>query len=71
MAKIKDIYNEVRDILVEYPKSRDDDMYLYAVFCAKTTRVSKNDGFFYVMVHHNEYGLPSYESVTRMRRKVQ
>lgn len=71
MAKIKDYYNEVRDILIEYPKTRDDDMQLYAIFVAKKAGVSKNDTFYYVLMHHNEYNLPSYESVTRARRKVQ
>lgn len=68
---MRDYYEQVRGILTEYPKARDDDMYLYAVFCARTTNVNSGDGFFNVLVHHTDYSLPSYESVTRARRKVQ
>ena len=68
---MKDYYDKVRDILTLYPRTRDDDMYLYAVFVAETTDVNVNHKFFDVLVNHERYGLPSYESVTRARRKVQ
>lgn len=68
---MKDYYEQVRDILTLYPRTRDDDMYLYAVFVAETTDVNSNHKFFDVLVNHKQYNLPSYESVTRARRKVQ
>lgn len=68
---MKDYYEAVRDILIEYPIARDDDMYLYAAFVAKHTAVDVDNKFFDVLVNHKKYDLPSYESVTRARRKVQ
>lgn len=66
-----DYYEQVKAVLEQYPKARDDDMVLYAIICRRTTHVSLNDSFFYVLLHHKSCGLPSYESVTRIRRKVQ
>jgi hypothetical protein len=33
--------------------------------------MSKEVGFYEAVYNHQKYGLPSYESVTRARRKVQ
>ena len=64
-------YYSVRKILLENPATRDDDMLLYGAFCAKFNLVSPDANFYEVMSTAKRNGLPSYESVTRARRKVQ
>ena len=64
-------YNAVKAILLENPATRDDDMLLYGAFCLKHNLVAPNTDFYSVMANAKKWGLPSYESVTRARRKVQ
>ena len=64
-------YHSVKKILLENPATRDDDMLLYASFCATFNLVSPDANFYEVMSTAKKNGLPSYESVTRARRKVQ
>lgn len=64
-------YDVVRGILIENPRTRDDDMYLYSVFCAKYLLVKPDESFYSVMCSWKVKGLPSYESISRARRKVQ
>lgn len=64
-------YYSVRAILLENPRTRDDDMYLYSVFLAKFNLVRPEETFYEVMLSAKSRGLPSYESITRARRKVQ
>ena len=68
---MKDHYTEVRAILIKWPKSRDDDMLLYALFLAENHLVSSDETFYKVMSTAKARNIPSYESVTRTRRKVQ
>lgn len=68
---MKDYYDKVKAILEARPETRDDDMKLYAIFVHKTVGLDAKELFYDVMYKHNEYNLPSYESVTRARRKVQ
>ena len=56
-------YEQVKGIMTKYPKSRDDDMLLYSIFLHMR--------FYDVFPKAKERGLPSYEGVTRARRKVQ
>lgn len=64
-------YNAVRNILLEDPRTRDNDMLLYAVFCAKFNLVRPEETFYDVLFNAKRKKLPSYESITRARRKVQ
>ena len=68
---MKDYYNLVKACLEKYPEARDDDMILYAYIVYKVSDLKANIGFYTVMKYHDKYNLPSYESVTRARRKVQ
>lgn len=66
-----DWYDKVKRILENYEDARDDDFILYLLVCkiytdAPTFALSFEDA----LEHHVKYGLPSYESVTRARRKV-
>lgn len=68
---MKDHYEFVKSILTRHPETRDDDMKLYAVVVWYKARLPESVGFYDAMAHHDKYNLPSYESVTRARRKVQ
>lgn len=68
---MKDYYNTVRQILIENPRTRDDDMLLYSAFLAKFMIVGVDETFYHVMQTAKARGIPSYESITRARRKVQ
>ena len=68
---MKDYYNMVKKIMTKHPETRDDDMKLYAVIVFYKIRLSTDVTFYDAMSHHKKYNLPSYESVTRARRKVQ
>lgn len=64
-------YEMVKAILITNPKSRDDDMILYGTFCAKYNFVRPDEAFYHVMLTAKERNIPTYESITRTRRKVQ
>lgn len=68
---MKDYYNSVKELMILFPETRDDDMLLYARFCYKYGYIHNGDSFLSVMCHAKERGMPSYESVARARRKVQ
>ena len=68
---MKDYYTEVKRILNSWPATQDDDMLLYAIFLAEARCVSSSETFYRVMSTAKARKLPSYESVTRARRKVQ
>lgn len=68
---MRNFYDEVKEILIEMPLARDDDYFLYAVFLCKFKYVSMDEKFYDVMVSAKAKHLPSYESITRTRRKVQ
>lgn len=67
---MRDYYDKVKAILEERPETRDDDMKLYAIFIYKVLNIP-NVGFYNALYNHEKYGLPSYESITRVRRKIQ
>lgn len=66
-----DYYELIKDILTKHPETRDDDMKLYAIVCYSRTRISSSIGFYSALWNHDAYHLPLYDSVTRIRRKVQ
>lgn len=68
---MKDYYELVKSIMVQYPDTRDDDMRLYAIVVHQKTHLKPSVAFYEAMYNHVRYDMPSYESVTRARRKVQ
>lgn len=64
-------YDQVKEILTQYPVTRDDDMKLYGVFLWKSGLISKDETFYQVCGSAKSRKLPTYEGVTRSRRKVQ
>lgn len=61
----------VYEVLTDYPKARDDDfelvLGLYSILCPQLLEIN----FGSILKEHKEYSLPSFESITRARRKVQ
>ena len=64
-------YDKVKGILAKYPQTRDDDMLLYGQYLYQEQKVGKEETFFKVLASASKRNLPSYESITRARRKVQ
>lgn len=71
MADLDKMYNIVMQILTDNERARDDDMYLYALFAKIKNLEICSKPFYEVMERASEFGLPSFESVSRARRKVQ
>ena len=66
-----DMYELVKKIMTEHPVTRDDDFKLYAWICYSVVPECMKYTYQHALWNHKEIGLPSYESVTRARRKVQ
>ena len=67
--------DEIKQILIENPETREDDMYLYYVYCVK-----KNPKFYtynkFVMlftqkIYRNREQIRAFGAVERVRRKIQ
>lgn len=76
MQKIKSVERTVFEILKKYPYSRGDDYLLYYFVCEKFFKLNQigdinRISFAAVMCDHYALGIPSYETVTRARRKLQ
>lgn len=64
--------DKVKHILEMDAEARDDDFILYLDICKLYTDVPVwAVSFEEAMVNRKEYGLPSYEAITRARRRVQ
>lgn len=65
---IKTLEEEVREILINYPKSRDSNEYLYGTYLAKHGITIQSVNSFFM--GFEKLGVSSFESVTRVRRKI-
>ena len=61
----------MKDILEHNADARNSDEYLYLKVCEKVSGMCMNLPFWKVFMNRKEYGLPSYETVGRARRKLQ
>lgn len=68
MKKVESI---VKELLEYYPATREDDFYLVGSVYYMIKPEIKTKTFLDIMKNHSFYGLPSFESITRARRKVQ
>lgn len=68
---IRTTANLVKEILQDEPQTRNNDKLLYLRACVKHNEEACKMPFSYVLTHMNELELPSYETVTRARRKLQ
>lgn len=72
MNKLYKVEELVEKVLREYPDSRNDNFILiYRVYREINEDLVLRELFFQVMLYHKEYELPSFESITRARRKLQ
>ncbi len=69
--KLKKIESNVHAILLKYPESRSNDFILYALYIEETRTDLRNVELIYALKNSESLKLPSYESVTRTRRKLQ
>lgn len=68
---MKDYMSIVEKVLREHSVTRDDDFKLYVWACQIMNPEIMREEFGKALWHHSENGLPSYESITRARRKLQ
>lgn len=71
MSKIKRVESLVKSILELDPEARNDDFKLIAEVYYYLNNETGKLPFNVVMLAHKELKLPSVESITRARRKVQ
>lgn len=67
--KQKQVEKTVKTILTELPQTRNDDHCLYYQYVCRNGR-TKWVPFAVLFVNYKLYGLPSFESVGRARRRV-
>ena len=60
----------VENAMLEYPETRADDFKLVSRVYEQILGRIEYIRFWELMQHHIEYGLPSFESITRARRKI-
>jgi hypothetical protein len=70
MKDINSIEKIIKKILVKFPDSREDDFILYCYTCREMTPITSKSEFYDAMIPHKNYGLPTFETVTRARRKI-
>lgn len=71
MSKIKKTEIIVKSILEDNKEARDDDFLLVSLVCRRYCPGIIGETFTEVLAQHKRYGLPSFESITRARRKLQ
>lgn len=68
--KLKQQERIVENILEQVPAARNDDYILYAEVIRRYFPEVEKIGFVSVLENAHALGIPSYESITRNRRKV-
>ena len=71
MKNVKTIENKVKMILKKNEDARNDDMVLYLALCNLCLKDAGAIPLAEIMTQHKYLGLPSFESVSRTRRKLQ
>ena len=71
MRYLKSIEGKVRRILERNQDARNDDMVLYLVLCNACLKDAGALPLAEIMTQYKYLGLPSFESVSRTRRKLQ
>lgn len=70
--KINKVEKMVKGILEEIPATRDsDDILYYYIIIEHNKALAMNGTPYDIFVNGREFGLPSYETVGRTRRKLQ
>ena len=71
MRNLKTIENKVKTILKKNEEARNDDMVLYLALFNLCLKAAGAIPLAEIMTQHRSLGLPSFESVSRTRRKLQ
>ena len=72
MSKLNKLEPVVMKVLTEYKETRSDDFKLiFAVYRELDFFHTTKELFCEIMLNHKEYNLPPFESITRVRRKLQ
>ena len=73
MKKIESIAKQVKQILIDYPETRNNDYLLWIKFIELCTDKSPLlvESFRYIVENLRELGIPNFETIGRARRKVQ
>lgn len=71
MENLKNLEPVVTQILIDKKECRNSDTLLYLALCGAINKSALNKPYEYVMTHADELGFPVYESVCRVRRRVQ
>ena len=67
----KNLIYIIEGLLRENARARDDDAYLYAKVCNRLNPEAMRVPFVVVISQLKDYGLPGYDTVTRLRRRIQ
>lgn len=65
------IHDLVEEALKNDPHTRDDDSLLYIKVCSRMNPITLKMDFETVMKHRADFGIPSFETVGRCRRRIQ
>lgn len=68
---MREVFDTVRDCMIEDEECRNDDFKLIKAVIMKRYPELLDFPLGNVLHYHKEYGLPSFETITRARRKVQ
>ena len=68
MAKVSVIETRVKEVLENNPATRENDNLLYVTYLEEYHYVDFNRQTF---IDYERYGLPSFKSIERSRRKIQ
>ena len=71
MSTLKKIKPQIEYLLKTYPRLRDDDFLLIGTVYHHYYGIGHDESFLEVMKHHDDLGLPSFETIRRTRQKVQ
>lgn len=71
MAKLQTLESVVLSILEQSIIARKDDYVLIYLVCDRLNPNINDMPFGMAMYHHKEYQMPSWETITRCRRKIQ
>lgn len=68
MSKVNVIETRVKEVLENSPLTRENDNLLYVTYLEEYHYVDFNKQIF---INYEQYGLPSFKSIERARRKIQ
>lgn len=68
---MKGLTDMIAEIMTKDEKARNSDAYLYHAVCLRISPVALTTPFGTVIQDPKKYGLPSSDTVSRLRRKIQ